>query len=142
MTNFVMAEEDGGVFSSLLESFDDEIPILIDNDTSSVIHDEESEANVDTNNNHEISWSKSLIKLPLFTIKEIQQHRSLSGKVKSLPIAKTLVRGYKFKEERYLKSNSIYTATKNDIFIVKAKCKSSMKKDLRSIKSIPLHYCS
>ena len=54
-----------------------------------------------------ISWSKSSSELPLFTIRNIEQHRKLSGKIKGLPIEKTLVRGRKFMREGYLKTNSM-----------------------------------
>lgn len=79
------------------------------------------------------TWSKSLTKLPVFTIKEIEQHRQLSGKVKGLSIAKTLSRGRKFKDERYLKSDSVYTLVSKNTFKAKCKCKASMKKIMRDV---------
>ena len=59
-----------------------------------------------------------------FTIKEIEKHRQLSGKIQGLPIAKTLV-------GRFLTANSIYTTKAKTLFNVKSLCKASMKKDLR-----------
>ena len=43
--------------------------------------------------NMDISWVKSLEMLPQFTIKEIEQHRQLSGKTPESAIIKTLDRG-------------------------------------------------
>ena len=57
----------------------------------------------------------------------------MSGKIRGLPITKTLVRGRKFKEERFLTADSIYTAKTKDLFKVKGLCKASMKKDLRKV---------
>jgi len=78
-------------------------------------------------------WSKSLADLPTFTIKEIERHRQLSGKIKGLSISKTLLRGRKFKEERYLTSDSVFTKVSKNNFRVKCKCKASMKKDIRNV---------
>ena len=58
-------------------------------------------------NSEEIEWSKALVDMPTFTIKEIEKHRQLSGKIQGLPITKTLVIGRKFKEERFLTADSI-----------------------------------
>ena len=57
----------------------------------------------------------------------------MSGKIQQLPITKTLVRGRKFKEERFLTADSIYTTTAKNLFKVKDLCKASMKKDLRKV---------
>ena len=84
-------------------------------------------------NSEEIEWSKTLVGMPTFTIKEIEKHRQLSGKIQGLPITKTLVRGRKFKEERFLTADSIYTTTAKNLFKVKDLCKASMKKDLRKV---------
>ena len=43
--------------------------------------------------NMETSWGKYLQMLPQFTIKEIEQHRQLSGKTPESAIIKTLDRG-------------------------------------------------
>ena len=78
--------------------------------------------------NTEISWGKSLEMLPQFTIKEIEQHRQLSGKTPGSAIIKTLDRRQKFKNERYISSDSILTKCDKGVFYVKGLCKSSMKK--------------
>ena len=57
--------------------------------------------------------------MPLFTIKEIELHRKSSGKIPGLAIVKTLDRGKKFKEERYISADSITTATKEIEFYIK-----------------------
>ena len=78
----------------------------------------------------DFSWCKSLESLPVFTKKEIDEHRSKSGKQKvhdtSKPIKKTLKRGLKFQEERYLSSHTVYTKVFSNSFMVKAKCRASM----------------
>ena len=54
---------------------------------------------------NDIPWYKFLESLPVFTRKEIDEHRNNNGKRKvdhvSKPIKKTLKRGLKF-QERYL----------------------------------------
>ena len=78
----------------------------------------------------DIPWYKSLKSLPVFTRKEIDEHRNNSGKRKaddvSKPIKKTLKRGLKFQEERYLSSDTVYTKVFGNSFMVKAKCRASM----------------
>jgi hypothetical protein len=54
-----------------------------------------------------IGWSKSLKYLPIFTVRNIEEHRKLSDKAKGLSVMKTLQRGRKFKEEGYLKYNRV-----------------------------------
>ena len=83
--------------------------------------------------NMETSWGKSLEMLPQFTIKEIEQHRQLSGKTLEPAIIKTLDRGRKFKNERFITSDSIFTKCDKGIFYVKGLCKASMKKEKRSL---------
>ena len=79
--------------------------------------------------NMEILWGK----MPLqFTIKEIEQHRQ-SGKIPESAIIKTLDRGRKFKNARYISSGSIFTKCDKGIFYVKGLCKASMKKEKRSV---------
>ena len=46
----------------------------------------------------EINWSKTLVGMPTFTIKEIVKYRQLNSKIQGLPITKTLVRGRKNKK--------------------------------------------
>ena len=80
--------------------------------------------------NMDISWGNSLEWLPQFTIKEIEQHRQLSGKTPESAIIKTLDRGRKFKNERYITSDSIFAKCDKGIFYVKGLCKASMKKQI------------
>ena len=69
--------------------------------------------------------------MPVFTIKEIEEHRIKSGK--GAAIVKTLDRGRKFREERYISADSIFTKTNGNKFSVKGTCRASMKKDVRSM---------
>ena len=80
-----------------------------------------------------IQWGKSLSEMPTFTIKEIESHRKESGKRHGRPIIKTLDRGKKFKDERYLSADSIFTSLGRNGFFIKAKCKASMKKEVRNV---------
>ena len=79
------------------------------------------------------SWGKSLDNLPPFTIKEIEQHRLNSGKTPESAIIKTLDKGRKFKCERYISADTLYTKWDNEYFCVKCKCKASMKKEKRRV---------
>ena len=80
----------------------------------------------------EIEWNKSLTDMPAFTIKEIELHRQNSGRSQT-SVIKTLDRGRKFKNERYLSADSVYTGLKGLDFVVKAKCKAIMKKEKREV---------
>ena len=71
--------------------------------------------------------------IPTFTIKEIEKHRQLGGKIQVLPITKTLFRGQKFKVEIFLTADSICTTNNKKLFKLKDLCKASMKKDLRKV---------
>ena len=82
----------------------------------------------------EITWGKSLVEMPAVTIKEIEAHRVNSGKSTGGAIIKTLERGRKFKEERYITADSIFTAVQGQAFLVKATCKASMKNELCQVK--------
>ena len=82
--------------------------------------------------NMETSWGKSLEMLPQFTIKETEQHRQLCGKTPESAIRKTLERGRKFKIERYITSDSIFTKCDKGVFYVKGLCKASVKNEKRS----------
>ena len=84
-------------------------------------------------NSEEIKWSKTLVSMPTFAIKEIEKDRELSGKIQGLLITKTLDRGRKFEEERFLTADSIYTTRTKNLFKVKGLCKASTKKDLRKV---------
>ena len=80
-----------------------------------------------------IGWSKSLKNLPLFTVRNIAQHRELSGKGKGLSIMKTLQRGRKFQVEGYVKNNTMFSRTSDNLFEIKCKCQASMKQELRNV---------
>ena len=67
----------------------------------------------------ETSWGKSLEMLPQFTIKDIEQHRQLSGKTPESAIIKTLDRARKFKNEHYITSDSIFTKCDKGVFMSK-----------------------
>ena len=64
---------------------------------------------VPTFKSNEDSWGKSLDNLSSFTIKEIEQHRLNSGKTPESAIIKTLDKGRKFKCERYISVDTLYT---------------------------------
>ena len=83
-------------------------------------------------------WGKSLICLPSVTIKEIEEHRLSSGKTPDSAVIKTLDRGRKFKTERYLSSDSVFTKWDQFYFYIKCQCKPSMKKEKRDV-SVTLH---
>ena len=82
----------------------------------------------------EIKWGKSLMQMLFLTIKEIEDHRQNSGKDHGGPILKTIERGRKFMEERYISADSVSTAVQDDHFLVEGSCKASMKKELRTIR--------
>ena len=82
--------------------------------------------------NKDSCW-KSLDNLPPFTIKEIKQHRLNSGKTPESAIIKTLDKGRKFKCERYISADTLYTKWDNEYFYVKCDCKASMKKEKRRV---------
>ena len=77
------------------------------------------------NNNLQIVWGKSLENMPLITIREINAHRANAG-VNGEMIKKTMDRGRKFKEERYINANNIKTASSSIGFMVQAECTPSM----------------
>ena len=103
----------------LLKNIDEDIDIIVEGISNT------------TRTNEKDSWSKSLKNLPVFTIKEINQHRLSSGKRKGSAISKTLERGRKFKEERYI--SSVVTKFTDKSFMVKAKCQASMKRLKRDV---------
>ena len=49
-------------------------------------------------NSQEVEWSKTLVGMPTFTIKEIKKHRQLSENIQGLPITKTRVSIIQFLE--------------------------------------------
>ena len=89
---------------------------------------------VETQLDKALTWGKSLSTLPIFTRREIDLHVRKCGKLKGKSISKTSVRGRLFKHERFLSSDSVYTAFNLLYFYVKARCKASMKKELRNVR--------
>ena len=71
--------------------------------------------------------------LPRFTINDIELHRLNSGKTPELAITKTLDRGRKFKEERYISSDYIFTHADENYFYIKGQCKASMRPEKRRL---------
>ena len=69
--------------------------------------------------------------MPVFTLKEIEKHREKCGKGQA--ILKTSDRGRKFKNERYLSADDIFTKACPKHFMVRAKCRASMKQTKRNI---------
>ena len=65
---------------------------------------------VETHLEKPLTWGKSLSTLPIFTRREIDLHAKKCGKLKGKSISKTSVRGRLFNLERFLSSDSIYTA--------------------------------
>ena len=76
---------------------------------------------------------KSLEFLPVFTRPEIDNHMNKCGKLKGKTIKKTLVRGLKFKQERYISTDSLFTTQTLKHFIAKCTCRASMKKMIRKM---------
>ena len=121
---------------SLLHGQDLELPVQIDNSVEqdflllekeiiqpaavNVIYEHE-ESQQNSSEEEEVEWSKALVGMPTFTIKEIGKHRQLSGKIQRLPIKKTLVRGRKFTEESFLTADSTYITKTKNLFKVKRK---------------------
>ena len=67
-------------------------------------------------NSEEIDWSKTLVGMPTFTIKEIVKYRQLNSKIQGLPITKTLVRGRKFRKKDFL-TQTQYTLQKLKVYL-------------------------
>ena len=65
---------------------------------------------VETHLEKPLTSGKSLSTLPIFPRTEIDLHVQKCGKLKGRSISKTSVRGRLFKLERFLSSDSIYTA--------------------------------
>ena len=61
------------------------------------------------------SWGKSLANLPTLTIWEIELHRQKNGK-QNVSIIKTFDKGRKLSEERYISSDSVFTAVTLEVF--------------------------
>lgn len=118
----------------LLLDIENHMPIFIDSSSNSnsnlISADSESLSN---NSLQELSWGKSIFEMPLFGVKDIEKHRINSGKTPGTAIIKTLERGKKFKEERYISADTIFTCWDTEYFKIKALCKASMKKEKRSV---------
>ena len=67
-----------------------------------------------------INWGKSLQNLPVFTLREIEKHRLKSGKTPTSAITKTKERGQKFKNERYISADTIFSIMDKEYFCFKA----------------------
>ena len=89
---------------------------------------------VETQLDKALTWGESLSTLPIFTRREIELHVRKCGKLKGKSISKTSVRGKLFKHERFLSSDSVYTAFNLLYFYVKPRCKASMKKELQNVR--------
>lgn len=116
----------------LLLDIENRISIFIDSssNSNSISADGKSLSN---NSLQELSWGKSISEMPLFGVKDIEKHRINSGKTPGTAIIKTLERGKKFKEERYVSADTIFTYWDTEYFTIKALCKASMKKEKRSV---------
>ena len=102
--------------NAFVQTTDDEIDIVVEKKV----------------NQREKEWGKCFKKMPVFTVREIENHRIKSGKSGSA-IMKTTDRGKRFKKERYLFEDDVFAANTEGIFYVKGKCKASMKKEIRSM---------
>ena len=89
---------------------------------------------VETQLDKALTWGESLSTLPIFTRREIELHVRKCGKLKGKSISKTSVKGRLFRHERFLSSDSVYTAFNLLYFYVNGRCKASMKKELRNVR--------
>ena len=105
-----------------------------DSDLSTILlNDIETSIEVIHEHPQEKVWRKDLKDMPTFTIKEIELHHKNSGKYPGTSIIKTLDRGRRFKDERYISADSIFTAVTDTGFFGKGRCKASMKKEIRDV---------
>ena len=100
-----------------IQNYSTEIPIVLETDKNTNLKYREKT----------LIWGKSLRFFPQFTIKEIEYHRKSRAKNKSIAIKKTFERGKKFKSERYISADSIYTSYTFTII------KASMKNEVRNL---------
>ena len=84
-----------------------------------------------------IESGNSLEGMPVFPVREIEDHNKKSGK-NSTTIERTSERGLRFKNERYLNANTIQTMKAKDLFKFKGVCHASMKKENRFVE---VHLC-
>ena len=74
-----------------------------------------------------MEWGKSLEGMPVFTVRETEDHKKESGK-NGATIEKTIERGLlHFKNERYLNTDTIQTMKAKDLFKFKGVCHASKK---------------
>ena len=66
--------------------------------------------------------------MPVFTVREIEDHKKKSGK-NGATIEKASERGLQFKYERYLNADTIQTMQAKDLFKFKGVCHASVKKE-------------
>ena len=78
--------------------------------------------------NKKIEWGKSLKGMPVFTVREIENHKKDSGK-NGATIEKASERGLQFKNERYLDTDTIQTMKTKTFFKFKGVCHPSTKKE-------------
>ena len=79
------------------------------------------------------NWGKDWSSLPIFTLRDVEDHRKKSGKLKGHYIRKTLLKGKKFKDEGYILRDSIFTLSARERFKAKCMCRASMRKDWRRV---------
>ena len=137
-----MSSEEVLIF--LEENIDDEIPIINSNLTTRSFIEDDVEIQVkwkfkflyhyeEEDPESTKKWGKSLLKLPIFTQREVEKHRINSGKTAETAIIKTLERGQKFKAERYISADTIFSICDEEYFCFKGICMASMKKEKRNM---------
>ena len=77
--------------------------------------------------------TRCLKNLPVFILKDINLHRLSNGKDRNTVISKTLERRRKFKNEDYLRSDSIFTKCSKNTFPIKARCNATIKRIKRDV---------
>ena len=70
--------------------------------------------------------------MPVFTVREIEDHKKESGK-NGVTIEKTSERGLQYKNWRYLKADTIQLMKAKDLFKFKGVYHASMKKEKRFV---------
>ena len=74
-------------------------------------------------------WGEDLSRLPIFTLRDAEDHRKKGAKLKGNPTRKILLKRKKFKNEGYILSESLFTLSARERFKAKCMCRASMKKD-------------
>ena len=96
------------ILQCLLKSIEESIPINFDK--------------------RKIEWGKSLEGMPVFTVREIEDHKKESGK-NGATIEKRSERSLQFKNELYLNADTIQSMKAKDLFKFKGICHTIMKKN-------------